>query len=127
MSKPIDLDLTEKEFKDATDKLEFLQSSLGKVYNEITLLTHLQQVLEQNISILKSRQIITIAIEYKKAKEDLDRVDNSLSMLRINRNNLEFSIEKARKVLADCRDKYIIALQYRVPKVIEVDFGRKND
>lgn len=127
MGKPIDLDLTEKEFKDATDKLEFLQSSLGKVYNEITLLTHLQQVLEQNISILKSRQIITIAIEYKKAKEDLDRVDNSLSMLRINRNNLEFSIEKARKVLADCRDKYIIALQYRVPKVIEVDFGRKND
>ena len=88
---------------------------------------HIKKNIEENISVLKSRQIITIAIEYKKAKEDLDKIYNKLTMLRINKTNLGHSVDQAAKNLMDSREKYLHALESKVSKVIEVNFGRKDD
>lgn len=124
---PINLDSAEREFKEATERFEALQMHTGKIDSDITLLLLLKKNLEENIATLKSRQIITIAVEYKKAKEDLGKVYNNLTMLRINKNNLEHSTEQARKFLVERREIYLLALANHVSRVIEVDFGRKDD
>jgi hypothetical protein len=127
MNKPIDIYAAEREFKDANDRLDALQAHLYNIDNEVALLLHLKKSLQENISILKSRQIITVALEYRKAKEDLDKIYNKLTMLRINKNNLGHSVEQARKFLAERREQYLLAMEEQTPKVIEVDFGRKDD
>lgn len=124
---PINLDSAEREFKDATERFEALQMHTNKIESDIALLLLVKKNLEENISTLKSRQIITIAVEYKKAKEDLGKVYNNLTMLRINKNNLEHSTEQARKFLTERREIYLLALENHVSRVIEVDFGRKDD
>lgn len=126
MSNIINLDTEERIFKEANSKHEALQSLLFKAENEIVLLNHIKSGLEENISILKSRHIIPMLLEYRKAREDLGKVCNNLMMLRINRNNLEHSIGQAKKYLDECRQKYLISIESNRSKVIEVDFRRKN-
>lgn len=127
MNKIVDLDISERDLKDATDRFEALQSHVFKTANEIALVEHVRKNLEENISILKARHIITVAVEYRKAKEDLVKLLNNLTMLKLNKNGLEHSTAQARKYMEDCREKYLQVLSVQGSRVIEVDFGRKDD
>jgi len=127
MNKLVDLNITEKEFKDASDRFEALQAHVFKTCNEIALVEHVKKNLQENISILKARHIITIAVEYKRAKDDLVKLHNNLTMLKINRNSLEHSTEQARKFMEECRERHLHAMSIQASRVIEVDFGRKDD
>ncbi len=126
MFKSLDHDAIEKEFKEATNRLEGLKDHLSGIDHEMALLTRLKDTLEENISILKSRQVITIAIMYKKVKDDLDKTYEKLNLLQIRQNNMNHSINQAIKLLAEHREKYLLSLDNKAPKVIEVDF-RSND
>lgn len=127
MNKLVDLDIAERDLKDATDRFEALQAHVFKTSNEIALVEHVQKNLEENISILKARHIITVAVEYKRAKDDLAKLHNNLTMLKLNRNSLEHSSEQARKFMEDCREKYLHAISNQGSRVIEVDFRSKHD
>lgn len=127
MENLIDIDSTEREFNEATSRLDALQAHLHNIEEEITIVLHLKQHLEANISILKSRHIITVAIEYKKIREELDKLYSKLTMLRINKNNLGHAVDQARKILLERREKYLVALEHCTPRVIEGNFRRKND
>jgi len=127
VNKLIDLNIAEQELKDAQSRFDVNEAHILKVDNELTLLGHIEKNLLDNISILKSRQIITVALEYKKAREDLGKVYNNLTMLRLNRNGLEHSLRMAKKILDGCRERYAITLQNQGSRVIEVDFGRNNN
>ena len=127
MNNLIDLELAEKDVKDAQDRLEGLQAHVYKIHNEIALLLHIEKQLLENISILKSRHIITVAIEYRKAKEDLRKIYSNLTMLKLNKNSLEHSVKQAEKFLSDCREKHSQVVARPASRVIEVDFGRKDD
>jgi hypothetical protein len=127
MDSPFDIEIAERALKDTTERYESLLAHVYGINNEITLLLHIKKTLEENISVLKDRQIITVAVEYKRAKDDLRKVYNNLSMLRINKNNLEHSVEQARKFMVECRQRYVHAIETQSCKIIEVDFGRKSD
>lgn len=127
MNKIIDLDVASIELHDATNRYEAMQAHVHKVDGEIAMLVHVQKNLEANISVLKSRQIITVAVEYRKAREDLGKVHNNLTMLKLNKNSLEHSTEQARKFVVECRERYQAALSVQGERVIEVDFRRKDD
>lgn len=127
MNKIIDLDLATRDLKEAQDRFEAMQAHVFKVSNEIALLEHVEKNLLENISILKSRHIITVAVEYKKAKDDLNKVYTNLMMLKLNKNSLEHSAKQAAKFLDDCKERHAHNLRNQGSKVIEVDFGRKND
>lgn len=123
----VSIDPAKRAFNDATSRFEAMQAHLHKIESDITLAIHVQRSLEENISVLKDRHTIPVLIEYGKAKEDLNKIYNNLTMLKINRNNLEHSLEEAKKYLEDCREKYLRSLEVQRSTVIEVDFGRKDD
>ena len=127
MNKLVDLNEAERDLKEAQDRQDALSAHVSKVGNEIALVEHVIKNLQENISILKSRQIITIAVEYKKAKDDLEKLRNNLTMLKINKNSLEHSTSQAGKFLAECRERYAVTLKNQGSRVIEVDFGRNDD
>ena len=121
MNKLVDLNLAERDLKEAQDRFDALQAHVFKTDNEIALLLHIEKNLIENINVLKSRQIITIAIEYKRAKDDLGKIYSNLLMLRLNKNSLEHSVKQAG------RERHTAAFFNQGSCVIEVDFGRKND
>lgn len=127
MNKLVDLDIAEKDLKESTDRFEAIQAHVFKTDNEIALVEHVRKNLEENISILKARHIITVAVEYRRAKEDLVKLLNNLTMLKLNRNSLEHSTAQAKKYMDECRERYLAAISVQGSRVIEVDFGRKND
>jgi chromosome segregation ATPase len=126
MIKTVNLDAAERAFKDAQDRAESLQTNLNRIDRDIDLLIHVKKGLDENLSILKRRQIITVAIEYRKVKEDINKANTNLTTSRINRNNIEHSLAQANKFVVECRDKYLSAMENHKPKVIEVDFGRNS-
>lgn len=126
MGKIISLDAAERAFKDAKDRAESLQVHLNKLETEMNTLIFVKKGLEENLSILKRRQIITVAVEYRKVKEDVDKANANLVTSRINKSNMEHSIAQANKFMVECRDRYLSAIEIHKPKVIEVDFGRNS-
>lgn len=120
MSNVILLDPEGQAFRNASNKLETLQNQLFKTENDIILLEHIRKTLEENISVLKNRQIIPMLVEYRKAREDLNKVCNNLNMHKITRNNLEHSIEQARKYFIECREKYLISIEIKRCKIIDI-------
>jgi predicted nucleic acid-binding Zn-ribbon protein len=127
MNKVIDLDLATRDLKEAQDRFESLQAHVFKVGNEIALLEHIEKNLLENISVLKSRHIITVAVEYKRAKDDLSKIYSNMLMLKLNKNSLEHSTKQASKFLDECRERHANIMFSQGARVIEVDFGRKND
>jgi|ERR1035437_565945 predicted nucleic acid-binding Zn-ribbon protein len=127
MNKIIDLDLATRDLKEAQDRFDALQAHVFKVSNEIALLEHIEKNLLDNISVLKSRHIITVAVEYKRAKNDLGKIYSNMLMLKLNKNSLEHSVKQASKFLDECRERHLDTVLSQGARVIEVDFGRKND
>jgi hypothetical protein len=127
MSKSTELNTFERESKEATDRFESLQAYIRAIYNDISLAEFVKKNLEENIHILKSRHIIPVAVEYRKAKEDLEKVLKNLHSMEVTKNNLESSAIKARKFMVECRDRYLACIETQTCKVIEGNFGRNDD
>ena len=127
MENVIKLDAVERNFKDATAVYEDIQNKQSNVESEIALLLHVKATLEENVSILKSRHVIPNLVEYKRAKDDLGKVHNNLTMMKINKNNLEHALEAAKKNLEACRERYLLTIEVRKSRVLYGNFGKKDD
>lgn len=127
MNKIVELELAEQNLEQAQVKFEAIQQHILKIEQEITLLNHIELQIAENVSILKSRHIITLAVEFKKAREDLNKIRNNLSMLRINREAFSRTLEQTEKFLYEARQKYIELLKGQGTVVIQGKFGRKDD
>jgi hypothetical protein len=101
VSKVEDLSKIDRNIKDCENRLKTFSSNIDTIQKEIDFLFGLENQLENNIAILKKIKIVTLATEYKKAKEDLKKTKTKLTQLKSDK----MINEKAHKELGVMLEK----------------------
>ncbi len=89
-----DLAKADRAIKEAETRLKTIQNNIDTLDLEIKKVTVLEGVLEDNIRVLKTKQIIAIAQEFRKAKDELKRA-------KVRITNLQSDKEHFNKALRD--------------------------
>lgn len=93
MGKPEELAKVERAIKEAEARFKTISSNLAAIELEIKKVTLVQGVLIENVRMLKSKQIIAIAQEFKKAKEELRRTGVRLTVLQNDKDHFSKSLQ----------------------------------
>ena len=96
--------------KETETRLKTLQSNIEALDAEIKKIVILERTLIENVKILKRKQVIAIAQEFKKAKEELHRSKVRLIALRNDREHFN-------KVFKDT-DDFLKAAQAQYKKAV---------
>jgi chromosome segregation ATPase len=121
----VELEKADRIIKDTEIKLNTIKSSLTVVDNELQQLILLETELEDNLKFLKKKNIIALAQEYKKAKEDLNKTKNRLAMLRIDSGNMKRALRDCEVFLQKAKESYVKLLKGK-DNVIRGKFGSKK-
>lgn len=96
----------DRAIKDAEVRIRTFQTNIDAIDKEISIVSLSEKALEENVKCLKTKRIIAIAQEYKKAKEDLKKTQNRLLILRNDREhfnkalcNIEDLLKQSKKEL----------------------------
>jgi chromosome segregation ATPase len=126
VSNKSDLEKLGHNIKDCENRLKTFNSNIDTIQKEVEFLSHLESQLETNIGILKKVKIVTLATEYKKAKEDLKKTKIRLTQLKSDKA----INEKAHKELSFLLDKnkevYDKLTKQSENNVLQGKFGRKR-
>lgn len=82
MSKKAEMEKLDRAIKDGEIRLMTVNSNIVLLTREINTLVELEAKLEENVACLKKRNIIAIAIEFRKSKDDLKRAKARLSLAK---------------------------------------------
>lgn len=126
MNRMQELDRADRELKEVSAQIDSIKFHLTTLEENIALLNSVKIQFDQNISTLKSDKIIASFSEYKKIKEDLTSVVNRLYMLRVDFNNHQVALERAEKILLECKAKYVTLLNNQDAKILKGKFGGKK-
>jgi chromosome segregation ATPase len=121
-----ELEKVERELRETSERRAALRAHLLHLSQEIFSLNRTRLITEENIAILKNTRTIALASEYKRAKEDIDRIDSRLNFLKIDQNNHEKMLIRLEKTYEDLRDKVVQLMSDPVGKVIRGRFGKGN-
>jgi hypothetical protein len=122
----MELEKADRLVKDADVKLRTINTALEGVNREIQQLVAVEVQLEENLQFLKKKNIIALAQEYKKGKEDLMKTKNRLSMLRIDHSNISRAQVDCEAYLQKAKQSYAKLLKGD-NNVVRGKFGRKTD
>ena len=95
MGKTSDLDKLNQVIEDAEKRVKTLQNSIDAINKEIGALITFEITLEENIKCLKRKQIVAIAQEFKKTKEELKKTRQKMGELS---NDKEHFIKASKDV-----------------------------
>lgn len=126
MSKQQELDKLATSIKDAEARLNVFKSNLDAIDKELNHLTTVETQLQENIKFLRKKHIIALALEYKKAKEELHKTRNRLAMIRIDRGNIGRAYKDVEDFLVKTKAQYAKLLKDSDNVVIQGSFGRQN-
>lgn len=118
-----ELDRLEATIKDAQSQAKVFVMTLDGIKADLMKFEALQCILEENIDFLKTKHIIALATEYKKAKEDLATVKTKMAKARIDRDKISDALKQTQEYLTKAREAYAITL--RGPQNI-LHFRRKD-
>jgi chromosome segregation ATPase len=126
MSRQTDLEKIDRNIKDTEIRLKTFEVNISTIQKELDFLSKVESQLEENIAVLKTIKIITLATEFKKAKEDLKKTKTRLTQLKSDR----MINEKAHKELGVMLEKnkgiYDKLAQQGDNNVLQGKFGRKR-
>jgi chromosome segregation ATPase len=122
----LELEKADRIVRDTEIKLRTIKTALDGIEGEIQQLTTLENELEENLKFLKKKNIIALAQEYRKAKEDLTKTKNRLAMLRIDSSNVGRALGDCQAYLQKAKEAYAKLLKGN-DNVIRGNFGRKSD
>lgn len=89
----------DRAIKDAEIRIRTVQTSIDAIDKEIGIVSLAEKALEDNVKCLKTKRIIAIAQEYKKAKEELKKIQNRLLILRNDREHFNKSLSNITDLL----------------------------
>jgi DNA repair ATPase RecN len=92
--------------KDTETRLKTLQTNLEALDSEIKKIAVFERVLVDNIRILKAQRVITMAKEFKKAKDELNRVKTRLTNLRNDREHFNKAFNDVNDFLKAAHAQY---------------------
>jgi chromosome segregation ATPase len=122
----LELEKADRIVKDTEIKLRTIKVALDGIDAEIQQLNTLEAELEENLQFLKKKNIIALAQEYKKAKEDLTKTKNRLAMLRIDAANVGRAFGDCEAYLKKAKEAYAKLLKGS-DNVVRGNFGRRSD
>lgn len=125
MSKQIELEKLDRTIKDGNIRLQTVNAQMHTLNKDIEALSELQDRLIDNIRFLKKKQIIAMAGEYKKAKEDLAKTVIRLISLQNDREHFRKAIAHVQQVMHEAEET-IVKLK-SINNVVHGDFGRKEN
>lgn len=125
MTKAQDQERLAHAIKDAEARLKVFKTNLDTVEKEIGQLATLETTLEENIKFLRKKSIIALAVEYRKAKDDLNKTKNRLAFIRVDRENINRAVVEIDQFLVITKTA-IAKLLKSGDNVIKGNFGRKD-
>lgn len=123
MSKQQDLERLGHAIKDAEARLKVFQQTLETVNKELTELTRVEIALEENLSFLKTKNVIALAAEFKKAKEDLVKTKARMVKIRVDNDRIAAATKECGEFLR--KSKEDLANSLKEPTNV-LKFRRKN-
>lgn len=126
MSKQEDLTKLSQHIKDAENRLKTFNSNIDTIQKEIDFLANLENQLETNIAYLKKNKIIALAMEYKKAREDLKKTKTRLTQIKSDRIINEKAFKELTSILEKNKEAYDKLAKQGENNVLQGKFGRKR-
>lgn len=126
MSKKVELEELDRAIRNGEIRLCTVNANIGSLTKEIEHLDTLEMQLEENVKVLKKNNIIAIATEYKKAKEDLAKTRTRLISLKNDRENFKKAADDVKKVMEKAKED-IEKLKKVDSNVLHGTFGRKGN
>jgi chromosome segregation ATPase len=96
----------DRTIKDSEIRIRTVKSSIDVIDAEIELVSRLQDNLKENVKCLKSKKIVAIAIEFKKAREELERAKKRITALNSDRAHFNKALKETEAVLKQARIDY---------------------
>ena len=112
--------------KDCENRLKTFSSNVETIQKEVDFLINLENQLETNISILKKIKIVTLATEYKKAREDLKKTKIKLTQLKSDKTINEKAHKELEYLLQKNKEAYDKLAKQGENNVLLGKFGRKR-
>ena len=126
MGKTEDIAKLDRTVKDTEIRITTVLANVDALVKEINTLYNKEQELEENVKCLKKNRIIAIAQEFKKSKEELERIRARIIMLNNDKEHFLKSSENMRTFLQDTQ-KQLEKLQNNSDNnVLQFNRGNRN-
>lgn len=122
-----DLEQLALAIKDLEGRLRAVRAGANLADKELSVMLQLELELLENIAILKTKEVITLAQEYKKAVSDLGKARLRLPYLRLNKRTYAKAVVDQENLLSELKRQYLSGLNATENNVIRGKFGRKDD
>jgi hypothetical protein len=126
MGKQEDLVKLDRAIKDAEVRLRTFSVNINTIQKEIDFLLNLESQLQENIAYLKNIKIVALAVEYRKAKEDLKKTKTRLSYLGIDISTNEKAHKELENLLKKNKETYDKLAKTNENNVLQGKFGKSR-
>lgn len=126
MGKQEELEKLDRTVRDGDVRLHTVKLNIDTLTKEIDTLTELEIQLEQNLKCLKKKNIIAIATEFKKAKEDLAKTRIRATALRNDREQFKKAGAEVQAVMKKAKEDLEKLRKIGDSNVLRGKFGRKD-
>lgn len=127
MNKKEELEKLEKAIKDGEIRLNTIKNNVDILDKEINTLTHLEVQLEANLKCLKKKNIVAMASEFKKAKEDLKKTRVRMIVAKNEREDFKKATEATNYVIAKAKEDIEKVKNFGENNVLYAIFRRKKN
>ena len=126
MGKTEELAKIDRNCKDIEIRLKTFEINLGAIQKEIDFLLNLESQLSENIAYLKGIKVIALAVEYKKAREDLKRTKIRIMQLKSDKVINEKAYKDLNTQLEKCKETYDKLSKQDDNNVLQGKFGGRK-
>lgn len=122
---PDNLDQIDSLIKITSEKIDALKRNIQGLEQHIAINKNLEKQFKQNLDTLKDVNIISIASEFKKIKQNLVAASGNIVTSSIDLNNNLVFLQRAEKLLADLNEKYDTIIESHKSNIIIGRFRNK--
>lgn len=122
----VEIEKAEREVRDLEFRLASFKDGILGIDREIALQTIKEVALLENLKNLKKSNVIVVASEYRRSREDLKRTQTRLDMIRKDKQNLEDALVKVIDFSVKAKTKLADLKEIQGTNVLTGNFGNKN-
>lgn len=127
MGKQEELEKLDRVLRDGDVRLRTIKMNTDSLTKEIDTLEKLEIELERNIKCLKKKNIVAMATEYKKAKEDLARTRIRAIALKNDRAQFKKASDEVESAVKKAKEDIEKLKKSGDNNVLRGKFGRKDN
>jgi len=122
-----EIEKLDRTIRDSGIRLQTINMNIISISKEIDNLLNFENQLEENIRCLKQKNIIAIAVEFKKAKEELGKARARSLTLKNDRENFRKAVNEINKLVKKSKEDMAKLNLSKDRNVLQGKFKRKTD